>query len=764
MVQSSNVVCAPLVSALALSISLYSGPAVAQDENQGAAVQTEQVEDSGNEIIVTATKRSERLKDIPASVSSIGGETLERLNVTNIWDLTAKTANVRIDTSNNAVGPRIFIRGLGTNGVNANGTTSVSLYMDEVVLASPTISGFPAFDIDRIEVLRGPQGTLWGVNTTGGLVHMVSKRPTEETSGIAKISYGSFNEKSLEAGFGGSLIDGLLAARVSGLLYDRDGHIFNKFNGKKLGGKRQLAGRLQFLLTPAPGWSALLSLHGRSQDGDSQVFIGRGARPGDLDARGNFAPYQNRIANLNQDPDQLHQSQEGATLNIQGDLGFATLTSISGYEKARYRSFDDDDGTPADVSRFFSNRPDVNQFTQELRLTSNNTSSPLQWILGGFYLRGEVNNAAQGDIYSAGGGFGAACAPNSCVDITTITQNDKSVAVFAHLDYQVTDRFKLSGGLRYTKDKKQINLLDQYYTANPSDPLNPANAIPGTLNNYQAPVNKNDSWGKVTFDAAAHYEATPDVSLYARFARGFRSGNFNGGVTGGGPVDTVAPETLNAYEAGVKSNLFGGKVLFNLTGYHYDYQNIQTFLVTDAAVLQLTNAGDGRVNGFETEIEARLIKGLKLSANLGYADTKYTTSFLAPIPGPPATDFLNVQGNSFQRAPKWTLRLDGEYTFDLGSNGNMYLFNGWSYQSTIYMNPINNDVSQGVGLTVPSYWLGDARVGYRTVDDRFDISLWARNITDKTYVVTSYGPYVGNWPSAYGMRRSIGVTFRANFN
>jgi len=763
MVRSSKIFRASLVSALALSASLYAHPAFAQDANLGGAAQAEPAEESGNDIIVTATKRSEKLKDIPASISSIGGATLERLNVTNIWDLTAKTANVRIDTSNNAVGPRIFIRGLGTNDVNANGTTSVSLYMDEVVLASPTISGFPAFDIDRIEVLRGPQGTLWGVNTTGGLVHMVSKRPTEEASGFARVSYGSFNEKNLEAGFGGSLIDGLLAARVSGLFYDRDGTIFNKFNGKTLGGKRQFAGRVQLLLTPATGWSALLSLHGRSQDGDSQVFIGRGARAGNTDARGNYAPYQNRVANLNQEPDQLHQSQEGATLNVQGDLGFATLTSITGYEKARYRSFDDDDGTPADVSRFFARRPDVNQITQELRLTSNDTTSPLKWIIGGFYLRGEVNKAAQGDIYSPSGGFGAACAPNACVDITTITQHDKSVAVFGHLDYQVSDRFKVSGGLRYTKDTKNINLLDQYFIANPADPLNPANAIPGSLANYQAPVNKSDNWGKLTFDVAAHYELTPDVSVYARFARGFRSGNFNGGVTGGGPVDTVEPETLDAYEAGVKSSLLDGKVLFNLTGYHYNYKSIQTFLVTDAAILQLTNAGDGRVNGFETELEIRPAKGLNLSANLGYADTKFTTSFLAPIPGPPATDFLDVKGNSFQRAPKWTLRLDGEYTVDLGSKGSLYLFNGWSYQSTIYMNPINNAVSQGLGLTVPSYWLGDARVGYRTADDRFDISLWARNITDKTYVVTSYGPYVGNWPSAYGMRRSFGVSLRTNF-
>jgi iron complex outermembrane receptor protein len=757
-------------SVLAMAAAVCSLPASAQEAvsaDPSSAQDAASPEDETlriEEVVVTATKRSERLQDIPASVSAIGGESLERLSVTNIWDLTAKAANVRIDTSNNSVGPRIFVRGLGTNDVNANGTSSVSLYMDEVVLASPTLAGFPAFDLDRIEVLRGPQGTLWGVNTTGGLVHMVSRRPTEDFNGYARVSYGSFNEKNLEAAVGGSVIDGLLSARASGLMYDRDGWIYNKFNGEELGGKRQFAGRLQLLLTPDPDWSALLSLHARSQDGDSQVFVGRGALPGNLDARGNFAPYQNETANLNQDPNQSHLSQEGLSLNITGDLGFATLTSISAYEKADYRSFDDDDGTPVDVSRFFSIRPDVNQFTQELRLTSNDNGSPLSWIVGGFFLDGEVANASQGDIYSPGGGFGAACAPNSCVDITTITQNDRSSAVFASTDFRVTDKLKLSGGLRYTRDTKEIDLLDQFFTANPADPLNPANAIAGSLGNYQAPVSKKDSWSKVTYDAAAHYELTPDVALFGRIARGFRSGNFNGGVTGGGPVSAVKPEVLDSYELGLKSSAFDRKLTFNVTGYHYDYSDIQTFLITDASVLQLTNAGDGEVNGMEAELEARPFDNLTLGANVGYADTEFTTSFLAPIPGPPATDFLDVKGNSFQRAPKWTGHLEGEYEFDLGSAGNLYLFTGWSYQSTIYMNPINNDVPQGRGLTVPGFWLGDARVGYRTPDDRFELALWARNITDETYVVTSYGPYVGNWPSAYGMPQTFGISLRANFD
>jgi iron complex outermembrane receptor protein len=722
--------------------------------------------DSGaqlDEVVVTAQKREQTVLDVPASVSSLDARALEMMDVTNIWDLTSRTANVRIDTTNGAINPRIFIRGLGTNDFNANSTAAVSLFVDEVVLANPTLQGMPAFDVDRVEVLRGPQGTLWGMNTTGGIVHVISKKPTDETDGYAKLSYGRYNEINAEGAYGGSLIDGTLSARAALLHQSRDGWLENLYDGRKYEKKRQSAGRLQLRWTPSEATDALFRFHARTYSGEPRQFQGVGARPGNTNAAGTVLPGNGRQMILDQTRTFIDASQFGGSVNVSWNLGSTVLTSITAYEEGDYEVLWDDDGAPQATENFYQRRPKVRQVTQEVRLASAQPDA-LDWIVGVYYLDDKIDKALETYVNYRTGLFGAGC-PEDCSQSTTLTQENTSYAVFGNVDYDLMDALTLSVGVRYTKDDKEIFLTDVGYVPSPIDPFNPDLARPGTLFNFQAPVSKDDSWSKVTWNAALRYELSDTASVFGRVARGYRAGNFNGGAAFGSPVSTVEPETLTSYEVGIKSELMDRRVRLSATAYKYDYEDIQIFRVVTtggAGVINvLSNAPKGEVLGGEIEVDARLTEGLTASASIGYADTEFTESFLVDIPGP-RPGSIDAKGNRFPRSPKTTAQLGLQYDFTLGNSGGAFAYTGWAYQGKIYMNPINADVPEGLGLVQDGYWMGEARVGYSTPGDRFEVTAWVRNITDEIAKTTSFGPFAGMWGTVFTEPRMYGVTFRVN--
>jgi iron complex outermembrane receptor protein len=408
--------------AVALALSgLFTGPAAAQEE--GVL----------EEIVVTATKREEALQDVPISVATTSGEALNALfsGSEDILALSGRVPGLYAESSNGRSAPRFYMRGLGNIDFDLAASQPVSLVMDEVVMENVVLKGFPLFDVQNIEVIRGPQGTLFGRNTTAGIVKINTRRPDDEFSAYLKGSYASHATQNYEGAIGGSLIDGVLSARLSGLARSRDNWITNGFtNEESLGRYEDYAGRLQVLWTPNDRFSALLSQQNRSLDGTSSIFRANVFTTGSDDLNQN---YDRDTVNYDggDDNPQEYVSQ-GSTLNLQWDFDNASFTSITSYQSAEGSSRGDIDGGVASEVPFPSvteDGADTDQFTQEFRLASQ-TDGPLSWQIGYFYFDSDLTVTTES---FASLGFVSS-------QDTIIKQENETWAVFGQGSYDLTDR------------------------------------------------------------------------------------------------------------------------------------------------------------------------------------------------------------------------------------------------------------------------------------------------------------------------------------
>jgi outer membrane receptor protein involved in Fe transport len=662
------------------------------------------------EVVVTAQKRSENLQDVPLSVAALDGERLQSIFAggDDILSLSARVPALYAESSNGRVAPRFYIRGLGNADFDLAASQPVSVIMDDVVMENVVLKSTPLFDLDRVEVLRGPQGTLFGRNTTAGIVKFDTIRPSQTLSARGTATYGSYGTLSFDGGLGAPIVEDLLAARLSVLVQRRDDWIDNAFTRKNnaLGGYEETAVRLQLLFTPTEDFSALLGVHNRSLDGTSAVFRANVLTKGSNKLNANFDREKVFFDGGGGNPQAYDGS--GASLKMDYKLPSATLTSITAYQTTNGVSRGDIDGGNTTNGPGFIPFPsdtadgikDLDQITQEVRLASD-AGGPVTWQAGAYYFDSRM-------VLRTDPGF---------VAPTELRHENTSWAVFGQASYEVSDDLKLTAGLRWTSDEKSLT--------------NIVAPIPF------AKINVSDE--QVSWDVSAFYDVSDTVGLYGRVARGFRGPTIQGrDVAFFGAPSVAQSETILSWEAGFKSELFDRRVRLNGAVFTYTVNDPQFTAVGGSGnIVRLLNAKEGGAWGFELDGEWVVNENLLLTAGYSYADTEIKDNALAVgvCAQCTVTDPLNSQnralinGNPFPNAPEYMFDVSARYSVSLGNGGELFAFTDWSVQgkTNLFLYESKEFVTDG-------NFEGGLKVGYAREDGSWEVALFGRNITDEANI------------------------------
>ncbi len=703
-----------LTAAAAIGLA---APAAAQDSEMGEAASEGQLDS----IIVTANRREESLQDVAVSADVLGQERVDNIFAAGA-DTTALAGSVpglNVESSNGRAAPRFYIRGLGNTDFDLAASQPVSVIMDEIVLENVTLKSFPIFDVDRIEVLRGPQGTLFGRNTPAGIVKIDTIKPSHETDIRGSVTYGSFDTFNLNGAIGGSIVEDKLAVRVSGQLQSREDWIDNGFTGEDdaLGGFRDLALRGQALLTPDEEgrFSMLASVQYRDLDGSSTFFHGNAIDAGDNDLRDGFDRdtvfYDGGGGNIGE------YEQFGASLRLDYEFDAATLTSITGYYESEGSSRGDVDGgfivrdgsgdvveTGPGLILFESDTRDsidLQQFTQEIRLASNG-EGPVTWQVGAFFFESDF------DVETVGFTFPP--------PVTVNHQND-AWAVFGQVSAEITDMLTLTGGLRYSDDEKTFVVLEG-----------------------SAPQNRRVEDDNIDWDISLFADVTDDASLYARVANAFRAPTIQGrDVAFFNPPSVAQSEDITSYEAGFKGEFADRTVRVNGALFYYTVDDPQFTAVGGAGnLVQLINANEGEAWGFELDTAFQVTPEFQLTLGVAYTDTQINDDTLAVgvCAQCTVTDPLNnngfalVDGNPFPNAPRWSGDFTASYTVPVGNDGEVFAFTDWTF-----LGETNFLLYESREFNADSRIEGGLRIGYRGNNGQYEVSVFARNITDEVNVL-----------------------------
>lgn len=657
-----------------------------------------------NDIIVTAQRREERLVDVPISITSVSDAVLTQTGIQDLKYVMFVTPGLNFQAFGNAAQP--IIRGVGSTSSGVGDGSNVPIYVDGVYQPYQGSNYVQLTDVDHIEVLKGPQGTLYGRNAAGGAIVVSTKTPSFTTEGRAAVSYARFNDIEGNLYVSTPIVADKLAINLSGQYIHSDGYRTNLYNGHKIGYNHYHSIRSKVLYEDGP---VKILLTGSYQDGN------------DIRGFGNL-PYQGNTAVRRQVPnillatnpdtyggniDPLNKlTQYNGNLKVDLDLGFGTLTSFTSYTDIKQSLAFDSDVTPASFSQSLANIH-VRSFMQDLTLVSH-LDGPLQFILGGSY----YDESDHVSLRSYGGLTTPATPPLTFA--LEVSPHTRAYAAFGELSYEITDSLKITGGLRYSTEKP-------YFIANI---LNTTTLVPGPN------VRSNRArYDKLTPRVTIQYKIAPDLSAYASYNQGFKSGVTNPLAVQLAPA---APETINAYEVGLKgatSRTFS----FGTAAFYYDYKNLQ-FQAFGASSLSpiLRNAAAAEIYGFEASTTLVPLKGLTLRAGLAYTHGEYTSFTNAQVyrPARDASGNIlggnistneNVSGNRLVRTPRFQGNGSINYKFELGNGGTIETnFNG-SYQSSK-----NYDV---VGaFKQGGYAVFNANVSYALPGDQFKITAFSTNI------------------------------------
>ncbi|MBB3764423.1 TonB-dependent receptor [Sphingomicrobium lutaoense] len=730
----------PLTSLAAVAAATaFAMPAHAQaTADDDTAIQD--AEEGIGAIVITAQRREQDLQDVPISVATVGDDTLAAVTAggADIRGLAGRVPSLNVESSFGRTFPRFYIRGLGNTDFDLNASQPVSLVYDEVVLENPILKGFPAFDLDRIEVLRGPQGTLFGRNTPAGIVKFDTVKPGGSADNIFRASWGSYNTINVEAAVGFD-IGNSVSVRASSLWQHRDDWIDNVddlLDDNDLEGYDDIAGRLQIAIDPSDTFSLRLVGQLRDQRGSARIFRANSFATGSNELigidGGDFDRREVRHDGVN------FQNLESWNVGAHADYDFgpATLYSVTSYWNGNLQSRGDIDGGFGNVfapdmgpgfipfsAQSQDNVPSLDQFTQEVRIASNNARG-LGYQAGVFYFNEKL------DISSFDFGTPQDLEPSA---IALQRQESEALGIFGSVNYEFDNGLNLQAGIRYNHDERDFSAS------------RPEDKRPGFLG-FGGPVptmTRSVEDDVITWDVAANYAASDDVNLYARVARGYRAPSIQGRLLFGRDISIADSETTMSYEAGIKTELLDNRVRFNLGGYHFVTEDLQLTAVGGGNnFTTLLNADKVRGQGFEAELTAKPTPGLTLTGGLSYNDTEIDSPGLgvagcgAPctVKDPvlvPAVGFnpaiFEIDGNPLPQAPKWTANWTAGYEHPWGV-GDLYFFTDWYYRSKI-----NFFLYESVEFSDDHLMEGGLRIGYRT--DTYDVAAFVRNITNNESAV-----------------------------
>jgi len=707
------------------------------------------------EVIVTAQKREESAQDIGIAISAFTGDQMRQLGYTNAQQITTMAPGVEMVQPNGEANYAIGIRGVASSDFTTNVESPVALYLDEVYISQMSGAGFQLYDMERVEILKGPQGTLFGRNATGGLAHFVSNKPTQELDGYIEATYADYDQTKIEGAISGG--NDFIQARFSGVWNEADGYVDNRLTGDELNNQDDQSWRLHVQITPNDDLSILLSARQSEQDIDTGFFENvSSVIPGQLTPNV-FNPVLEYIDN-DGDPyagdfdrtgfNELEIEGYTATINWAiGDINFTSITDSSSVER---HYIEDSDASPAPVLSFFLNT-DAEQFSQEFRLDSE--TDTMKWVLGAYYMELEIDD--NNGIISSPlilEEFPNPGDPEGGL-INPYTSDLESWSVFGQLDFQLSDQLLLTVGGRYIEDDKDFALKDEvaiFADPNARDFDADSNIIfREALATYEGSRSDGEWSGKIQLT----WTPSDDLLVYGGWNRGIRGGGYNAPIFPLSPpldytdeVMSFDPETLDAFEVGFKSTFADGLVRFNGAAYYYDYQDYQAFYIV--GIDTITFNTDAESVGGELELIASPVDGLDLLAGLSYNDIE------VDIPG--GDTVRSVQ------SPEWTWNALARYEMDLGGAGSLAFQLDAYYRDTVYFALTNIETVEEDGYTV-----ANASVTWTDCSRRWELKGYINNLTDEEYIVQTFdlsGPDVlGMTEQYFGRPKWWGVSLRYAF-
>ena len=739
------------------------------------------------EVVVTAQKRAQSIQDIGIAVTAFTGDDMKELGFNTPADMAAQTPGMDIKTTVGMQNPVITIRGVGSNDTNANNNPSAAVHVDEVYLPSSAYLGFQLFDIERVEVLKGPQGTLYGRNSTAGAVNFITSKPTDEFEAYAEATVGNFGLVEAEGFVSGAISDSV-RGRLAISRKQSDGHIktlgtrgyenegggdfgtddngesrfvpsIGDYQGdSSTGGLDVLSWRASIEADVSDSVMISAGIHGSRDKSENFIYKWEGEFLG-YEGDGSTDPFETASTLL----PEVDAEALGGYIRIEADLPFATLTSLTGYETLD-RTMDEEDGSPF---RFFDTSfdEDLTAFSQEIRL-SNTTENYTSWVAGFFYSEEDADISktaiATDDFFTW---------PQ-----TSFEQKGEAWALFGQLEQPLGEAFKLTAGLRYTDEEKT-------YDGGSIDPdpynmgvLGPG---PGGLRDFGLLVpgrtssidtqewDDTDLSGKLAID----YTPNDDWLMYASFSKGYKAGGFDGStivnptsnrtdnpdlspIEGQNPL--LAPfdsETLNAFELGFKSTLANNTLQLNGSVFFYLYEDMQVEALVETPIATnsiRTNAGEAEIQGIELEAWYRPLPGLDLKAGIALLDTEITKW--------DADDANEFEGNETPDSPKTTFNGLARYAWDLNSGPLMAASVDFAYTDTVFKTVGNEEIGQ-----TDSYFVTNARLSMTGGDESCQVALWGKNLSDEEYVTNIRIFDDTAQQLVYGMPRTYGLTLSYNW-
>ncbi len=714
-------------------------------------------------ITVTATRREESIQSVPISITALSGAALDVAGVTETRDLVGLAPNLTQQGSYGHTSPSFFIRGIGSTQFNPNANSKVGIYLDDVYLSSPAVHGAQIFDVASVEIARGPQGTLFGQNTTAGLVRLITTRPN--------VGGGFTLDASLTAGSYGQLDPELAvgfatgrssAARISVLQQTRDGFQRNTLLGSDDGEIDALGWRAQWLWQASEDVDLLIRVHGSRDSGQLPPYkqvglvdpatFGPCANPGLGTGCTDFFGYA--------DSKDFHKGQWevrdqytdvesfGANLTVDWQLPAFTLTSVTAWEQNESRVHEDPDASPNYImTGNYHGEPQ--QTSQEIRLTS--PAGELSWIAGVYYFHEQNDTSVGFPIPGFGPGAlsGLTAVPEGLGQISTMATD--SYALFGNVDFAATDSLKLTLGLRYTHETKDVDygawladVTDVGSMTFFTDRQITDRAIAQTVDFHEK-----KSWDDVSGRASLAWSFSDDVLGYATISRGFNSGNYNGGaMSDQAEAALVDPETLMSYEVGLKSELFD-QLRLNLSAFYYDFTDQQVFVLASGdsgvPVQQLSNAAASTLYGVELEAVWKPLDRLQVQVGAGYTHSEFD-EFETPLG-------QDLSGGTLPSAPETNVNALLLYTIP-STVGSWAVGTDAKYQSKQYFS-VNNDpiLSQG------AYTIANAHVSWTSQGEQATVTAWVRNLADEDYLVAAFDLASFGWDQwVVGEPRTYGVT------
>jgi iron complex outermembrane recepter protein len=757
-----------LLLASSLASALVARPALAQTgEPKGAPAAAAETA-SGSEVdalIVTARRQSERAVDVPIAMSVVSGASLQRTGVYTLTDLQTQTPSL-VAYQSNPRNSSLGIRGIGVSSAADGLDTSVGVYVDDVYLGRPGMALDDLIDIDQLEVLRGPQGTLFGRNSSAGVLNITTQKPNFSYSGTAEASVGNFGYNQERLSVTGPVADGLLAFRLTAYNTHRDGDLPNTTTNIAGNSVGRDGVRLQFLATPTPKVSVRLIGEYSSENDTCCVSALKQVVPGAtvnaLAATG-YIPTANLGSTANNSPQNMLTDQYAFSAEVNWDLGWGDLTSVTAQRYWHFDPLQDSDGTPLDVIQVNVAQTRDWQYSQELRLASKpgrfnwqagvylfNQNLEDHYILNQFgrdasafytnYLR--ITNPAHAPVSIAAG--------SQYIGDTHVTTD--SAAAFGQANFELTDRLTLTGGVRYTYD-------DKHGLTNSSTVGTPYAATSLPIHDDVSVQDNNTS-----YLVSAAYKFRTDSLVYVSYSTGYKSAalNLNAAVSAGTPL-VLQPEDVRDWEAGIKSTLLNHRLRLNVDGFWTNLAGLQANIYpTNGAKSYLANVGTILARGVEADASYVVIEGLELSANGSYNDSHYISYPNAPCPVG-VTGVCNLNGRPVYESPKWIANVTASYHFNWGEHLQPYALAQYAYRSSVF-----GTVDDGPLTRIAAYGLVNARIGSKIDNGRYDLSIWVANATDARYfqnLGTSSIPGAGTFGIAgqLGTPRTYGTTLRASF-